>query len=107
MSLTKGEREQFQRDGYVVGNGVFDNAAMEPIRRAITSVIDREAVELQAAGKLSSVFREAPFETRLAEMAAASTEAMAVIGTALVGKMGGGFRGAEMFEMLTHPPLLA
>jgi phytanoyl-CoA hydroxylase len=107
MSLTKQERDQFQNEGYVVKAGVYDEAAMAPIRRAITAVIDREAVQLQAAGRLGRLCCEAPFETRLAEIAAVSLDAASAIGSVLVGKMGGGFRGPEMFDMLTHAPLLS
>ncbi|MCE9615475.1 MAG: phytanoyl-CoA dioxygenase family protein [Lentisphaerae bacterium] len=106
MSLTDSERAQFQRDGYVVRAGVFNEAALQPIRRAITAVIDREAVRLQGEGKLTDLFRDEPFETRFARMLAASPDAGRAIYATLLGKGGGGFKGPEMFEMLTHAPLL-
>lgn len=107
MSLTSSEIESFQRDGYFVRGGVFDEAALAPIRRAITAMIDGEAVRLQGEGKLATLFREAPFETRLAKILAAAPDAGRAIYAAILGKGGGGFKGPEMFEMLTHPPLLS
>lgn len=107
MSLTASEVEQFQRDGYVVRPDVFDAAAMAPIQRAIMAMIDGEAVRLQGEGKLTDLCREAPFETRLARLFATAPDAGRAIYAAILGKGGGGFKGPEMFGMLTHAPLLS
>ena len=43
MGLTAAEMEQFHREGYVVKAWVFSSADMEPIKGAITRLVDREA----------------------------------------------------------------
>ncbi len=106
MTLTRDEQAAFQRDGYVVKTGVFDAAARAPIAQAITDLINREARQLQAEGRLVDIFSETPFETRLARILATNPEAGKAIYAAILGKGGGGFRGPQMFGMLTHPPLL-
>ena len=107
MSLTAAEVEQFHRKGYVVKGGVFSLADMEPIKGAITRIIDREARRLNEEGRLADTGAEHPFETRLARIKETDEDAAREIYQCILGKGGGGFSGPEMFDFLRHEGLLA
>ena len=107
MTLSRSEVDQFRRLGYVVKEGVYSAAEMQPIKDAFTAIIHREALALQARSELDDVFADAPFETRLAQIRFASPEACAKIYQAVMGRGGGGFHGPPMLAFLRHPPLLS
>ena len=106
-ALTAAETDQFRRLGYVVKEGVYSAAAMQPIRDSLSEIIDREARVLQARGELDDVFAGEPFETRLAEIRFANPAACEHIYRAIMGRGGGGFHGPPMLAFLRHRPLLS
>jgi len=107
MSLTPAEVEQFNREGYVVKEGVFSREDMHPIREALGRLVDREARKLQDEGRLADTRPDASFEKRLPEIDGVDPEAAKEIYRNLLGKGGGGFHGPEMLGMLRHEPLLS
>lgn len=68
MTLVKDReiRDSYNRDGYVVVDGLLEDADLDPMREFITDKIDRYAYELYAKGELSSLHETEPFERRYA-----------------------------------------
>lgn len=81
---------------------VFDRADLRSLRDEFTQVIHRTAVELHAAGKLSRLYEEEPFERRLSSIFAETDEILGPI----IGRGGGGHSGPALFAVITHPKLL-
>ena len=94
--------EFFRREGYLMVPDVFAAADLEPLRDEFTEVIHQTALELQAAGKLSRLYEEEPFERRLSRIYAETDEILGPI----VGRGGGGYSGPALFAVITHPRLL-
>ncbi len=104
MSVLSGRQtEFFEREGYLLVPDVFAAADLEPLRDEFTAVIHRAAVDLQAAGKLSRLYEEEPFERRLTCIYRETEEILEPI----VGAGGGGHSGPALFGVITHPRLLA
>ena len=82
---------------------VFEPHHLQPIRDELTQLIHDSAVELQAAGKLSQLYEDEPFERRLTRVHAEAPEVMA----ALTGRGGGGHSGPALFGLAKHPNILA
>ena len=101
--FTERQNEFFRREGYLMVPDVFAPADLEPLRDEFTEVIHQTAVELQAAGKLSRLYEEEPFERRLSRIYAETDEILGPI----VGRGGGGYSGPALFAVITHPRLLA
>ena len=101
-ALADPQVEFFRREGYLMVPGVFAAADLEPLRDEFTEVIHQTAVELQAAGKLSRLYQEEPFERRLSRIYAETDEILGPI----VGRGGGGYSGPALFAVITHPRLL-
>jgi phytanoyl-CoA hydroxylase len=66
MPLSPQQIEQYYTDGYLVVEDALADADLEPVIREYEERIDRRARELHAAGKLSRLYEEEPFERRLA-----------------------------------------
>ena len=102
-ALTDRQAEFFMREGYLMAPDVFTPADLQPLRDEFTELIDEQAVALRAAGKLSRLYRDEPFERRLARIYAETGEILGPI----VGRGGGGHSGPALFAVITHPALLA
>ena len=107
MYLTDAQLAQFRREGYVVKPDILAEADLQPLKAAITAIIDREARALQEAGQLEDICRNAPFERRLAQIYALNPLAGEVIVKAIKGNGGGGFNGPTILQCIRHPGLLA
>jgi ectoine hydroxylase-related dioxygenase (phytanoyl-CoA dioxygenase family) len=66
MALTPQQIDRFQTDGYLVVENALTDADLAPVIREYEARIDRRARELHAAGKLSRLYEEEPFERRFA-----------------------------------------
>jgi len=75
--LTDAQLAQFHREGFLVVNGVFDDATLQPVIDEVMGELDRRAAAAIAEGKLSRDYREEPFETRLTRISA-ETDAVAL-----------------------------
>lgn len=102
-ALTDRQAEFFLREGYLMVPDVFTPADLQPLRDEFTAVIDETAVALRAAGKLSRLYRDEPFERRLTRIHAETGEILGPI----IGRGGGGHSGPALFAVITHPALLA
>ena len=107
MSLTIAELQQFDKEGYVVKSGVFSTEALQPIQNALSKIVDAEARRLQSEGVLEEIYSDEPFGNRLGRIRKSNLDAAIEITRGVMGPGGGGFSGASMFGMLTHPPLLS
>ena len=101
--LDEKQLKQFRELGYVMVPDVFDPDDLQPMRDELTEVIHEGALELLAAGKISSLYEDEPFERRLTRIHAESPAIM----QALMGNGGGGHSGRALFAFVTHEKLLA
>ncbi|MDE2127148.1 MAG: phytanoyl-CoA dioxygenase family protein [Armatimonadetes bacterium] len=97
--LTAAQIEAFHTEGFLVATGLFDDAVLTPVADEITAEIDRRARLLLADGRLTSLYEEEGFETRLARISA-ETDAVAR------GIWDGALHGPAIFNLLRHGPLL-
>jgi phytanoyl-CoA hydroxylase len=68
-ALNSAQVEQFQREGYLLVENLFDPIAdIDPIIEEYHGVLDRLADQLYAQGKLSSTHADLPFSQRLIEI---------------------------------------
>jgi len=86
---------------------VFDPADLEPLRQELHREIGNKARELQAAGRLADVHADLGFDHQLTAIQRDSAECGEAIIRHLEGLRGGGFHAPEMFEVISHPKLLA
>ena len=101
-ALTERQTDFFMREGYLMVPDVFAPADLEPLRGEFTAVIHQAALELRAAGKLSALYEDEPFERRLTRIHAETGEILGPI----IGRGGGGHSGPALFAVITHPALL-
>ena len=68
-ALTSAQVEQFQREGYLLVENMFDPVAdIDPIIAEYAGVLDSLADKLYAQGAISSTHAELPFGQRLIEI---------------------------------------
>jgi phytanoyl-CoA hydroxylase len=68
-SLTAAEQRQFEEEGYVVVDDVFDpEQEFDPVTAEYDGVLDRLAAELHESGAISSTYSELAFSDRLARI---------------------------------------
>jgi phytanoyl-CoA hydroxylase len=68
-ALSNAQVEQFQQEGYLVVENLFDpQADIDPIIEEYQGVLDALAAELHAQGEVSSTYAELPFGQRLIEI---------------------------------------
>lgn len=102
------EQVQFFKDeGYLIVPDVFSPAELEPVRQALHREINRHARELQARGELQDLHEQLGFDRQLGAINHDSPKCGNAIVRQLIGTRGGGFYSPEVFELLTHPNLLA
>ena len=107
MGLTRNELTQFHRQGYLLKPGLFGADDLEPLRAALSEIIDRKARALQDAGELAHIHAREPFGKRLARIYADNPSAGEQITHKVVGKGGGGYNGPAILHCICHPPLLS
>jgi phytanoyl-CoA dioxygenase PhyH len=66
MALTPQQLDRFHTDGFLVLENALRDEDLDPVIREYEEKIDRRARELHAAGKLSRLYEEEPFERRFA-----------------------------------------
>lgn len=66
LALTAEQRRRFAEDGFVVIDGAFDPAELQPARDALTRWVSEIARGLMERGALRADYAELPFEQRLA-----------------------------------------
>ncbi|GAB5561182.1 MAG: phytanoyl-CoA dioxygenase family protein [Synoicihabitans sp.] len=106
-SLAPSQVEKFHTEGYLIVEDVFDPADLEPLRASLHAAITAKSAELKAQGKLQDMHEELGFDQRLAAIYRDSRENGEAVLQYLEGLRGGGFHSPEMFDLITHPRLLA
>ncbi len=104
--LSNQQISQFQDEGYVIVEDVFDPEDLEPIRLELEREIGLKIDELVRNGDLAESYPDEPFERRLTRIYHDSKENGEAIMNVLEGMSGGGYSGRGMFDLLTHPKLL-
>ncbi len=66
--FTEAEYEQFFKEGYVIKRGLLGAAELQPAIDSIQALMTTVATKLQAAGKISDICADVPFERRLIEL---------------------------------------
>ena len=70
MTITKQNLEQFEQEGYFVGEGVLDpDEDLQPVVDEYDELLDRLAREWHSDGKLSSTYQDMSFGERLSHVA--------------------------------------
>ena len=107
MSLTPNELSLFHRQGFLLKPRLFSADDLQPLREALTEIIDQKARALQADGQLAHIHEDAPFNKRLARICADNITAGEEITREVMGKGGGGYNGPAMLQTIRHPALLS
>lgn len=112
LTLTTAQREQFDRDGYlVVRNCIDPQRWIDPILREYETVLDRLAGELYDRGVISSRYDDLAFPERFVEICAESNETNAQyfdfsLPQANIRHDTPMWHGPAVFDMLRCPELL-
>ncbi|HEX4123453.1 MAG TPA: hypothetical protein VHY37_01915, partial [Tepidisphaeraceae bacterium] len=75
--LSPSQLEEFDCEGYLIVDDVFDDAVLRAVEDELTAEIDVRAKDLLAKGTLSRTYAEADFAHRLA-LISAGTDALAL-----------------------------
>ena len=65
MKLTQAELDHFNQEGYLVVRNALTNNDLDPVIEEYAAYVDKRAHELYAAGKISQLYADAPFNQRL------------------------------------------
>lgn len=106
-ALSPQQVSHFHDEGFVIVPDVFDPADLEPLRQELAEEIGRKAESLKSEGKLVNLHAQLDFDRRLAAIHRDSKENGEAIMRHLEGLRGGGFHAPEMFDVISHPKLLA
>jgi phytanoyl-CoA hydroxylase len=68
MSLSPAQIDRFHTEGYLVVEDALTGADLDPVIHEYEERIDRRARELHAAGKMSRLYADEPFDQRLARI---------------------------------------
>ena len=68
MTMTKEQLEHFKEEGYVVLEAALQDVDFEPVIQDYEGVIDTLAKDLYANSRISQLYADEPFETRLARI---------------------------------------
>lgn len=97
--LTQQQISAFERDGYLVAEGVVTDADLDPVINEYEEHIERKARELLAEGLISDLHSEAPFNKRIALLSAQCPRILDGLDIMQL-------RGRAMFGFLNCPNLL-
>ena len=99
MKLEAHHLDHFEAEGYVIVEGALSNADIDPVIADYSAFIDRRSRELHAAGQLSDIFEDEPFERRLARICEEDVKIYDDIDIMH-------FRGAGVFDFLRNDHLM-
>ena len=97
--LTDSQMQQFDREGYLVVDGIFSEEVLDAVAAEVTAMIDQRCAELIAAGELTRDYREYPFETRLTHISRETDKVAMSI-------WNGVLNGPGVFNLIRFPNLL-
>ena len=99
MQLTPEQVAQFAEDGYLLLRGALTDADLDPIIAEYEEYIGRRAEELLAAGDISALYADEPFDRRLVSICREDDEIYKELDIMR-------FRGRASFEFLLNDRLL-
>ncbi len=111
-TIGSSDLQRFERDGYLMLRQALDPERwLTPVLREYEGVLDRLATELLAAGRISRLYDDLPFESRFVEICADSNETNAQhfdfsLPQSGVRRDTPMWHGPAVFDMLRCPPLL-
>ncbi len=98
-ALTAAQRDQWEREGYLVLRNLLPRSAIDGVRAAFARATDQLLAQLQDEGLIEDIGRDLPFERRFAVVAGPHAK-----------KFGRGWRklvgGREVFDLHGVPPLV-
>ncbi len=99
VKLTQPQLEQFHKDGFLILENVLTASDLAPVIDEYTAYIDRRTNELFAAGKLTQLYADQPFDRRLASICRENSEIYPELDIMFL-------RGQAAFNFLRHEKLL-
>ena len=99
MKLTQAQLDQFNAEGYLVVRDCLPLSDLTPVIDEYAAYIDQRAQELYAAGKITQLYADAPFDQRLALLCRENSEIYPELDIMQR-------RGAAAFAFLRNPTLL-
>ncbi|MFN8489870.1 MAG: phytanoyl-CoA dioxygenase family protein [Caldilineaceae bacterium] len=99
MKLTQAQLDQFNAEGYLVVPDLLPLSDLTPVIDEYATYIDQRAHELYAAGKISQLYADAPFDQRLALICRENSDIYPELD--IMHR-----RGAAAFTFLHNPTLL-
>ncbi len=103
MSLTDTQIQQFEDDGYLVLPVLLPLAASAPLRQELSEIVEYEARQAFAAGKVPEAFAEHPFATRLVKLCESAEDPLEMKEAVTGGKR---LKTDAVFKLWTHPTLV-
>ena len=97
--LTEEQVSTFDREGYLIVEGFFNDDDLQPVIDEINVEVNKRAAELVAKGELSKTYAEYGFEHQLA-MISKETDKVAL------SIWNGGLAGPAFFNLIRNPKLL-
>jgi len=73
--LTDAQKDCYDREGYLILEGLLSDAELEPAREAMRTKVDQIADELRADGLIETTYVDEPFQYRLAKIFSHLTDA--------------------------------
>ena len=103
MPLTDTQIQQFEEDGYLVLPDLLPREASAPLRQELVDIVEFEARQAHAAGKVTETFAEFPFEKRLVNLCEAADDPWEMKQAVTGGKR---LKTDAVFKLWTHPILV-
>lgn len=103
MELSREHRDRFVEQGYVVVEGALTGEDLQPVIDDYAAIVDRIARRLRAEGRISRLYDDEPFDTRLARICDEDAATYFASDSALdIGRT----RTRGLFEVMRNPRLL-
>jgi hypothetical protein len=99
MKLSQQQIDFFNREGFLVAENALKDSDLNPLIQEYEAYIDRRARELLAAGKISQLYTNQPFEKRLACICRENSEIYGELDIMH-------FRGRALFDFLRNDHLM-
>ena len=96
MPLSAADLAHLEAEGWVLGKGIIPSRYIAALQQEIEGVVDTQARQMMAQGKIEALHEEAGFLSRAALIYQQHPEIMSVL-------KGGTHAGKAMFELLTCP----
>ena len=97
--LSRQQINAFEEEGFIVVEELFDSADFHDLKSEFTAVVDARAHVLQQAGKLTRLWADESFETRVARIAEEAPEVSEALQTRA-------HKGPALFAFMKHEKIL-